>query len=75
MELYKLSKSTHMSGDEALHGSNFTEEANLVDLSDNSVQHLSFEGSEHDGFVLQSNWLLIIPSPVTGNEQETVPQT
>ena len=44
---------THMSGDEALHGSYFTEKSNLVDLCDNSIQYFSFEGSKHDGFILK----------------------
>lgn len=42
-----------MSRDETLHGSDFTEKSNLVNLCHHSIQDLSFEGSEYNGFVLQ----------------------
>lgn len=44
-----------MSRDEARHRSNFCEESNFVDLSDNSIQDFPFKGLENNGLVL--NWI------------------
>lgn len=44
-----------MSGDEAWHWADFRKQANLVDLSDNGIDHLAFERAKDDGAVF--NWV------------------